>query len=403
MGSRKLGCLAAAVMTLTLAGGAFAAECQTQGTFPAWLEGFKKEALASGISRQALAAAEPALVFDPGTVKADHAQGVFNQSFLQFSDRMISKYRLTKGLALIKQNKALFDRIEEKFGVPAPVIVAFWALESDFGAVQGNFPVLKSLATLAYDCRRPEQFRKEMMAALQIIQRGDLQPSAMIGSWAGELGPTQFVPSHYVEFGVDFDGDGKVDLVHSTPDALATTANFLKSLGWQKGQPWLQNVRVPDQMPWEKSDLTIQLPRAQWAKYGITDANGKPLPADDVKASLLLPMGRLGPAFLAYQNFQVYLQWNQSLVYSTTAAVLATRIAGAPAIARGNDTVTVLSLEEVKALQRALAKRGYNVGEIDGKLGSGTRAAVKSEQVKLGLPADGYPDADLLAKLHDGA
>jgi len=273
-------------------------------------------------------------------------------------------------------------------------------LESDFGQVQGNFPVLKSLATLAYDCRRPDQFRQELMAALKLIQRGDLQPSEMIGSWAGELGPTQFVPTHYLQYGVDFDGDGRVDLPHSTPDALATTANFLKSLGWQAGQPWLENVRVPESMPWEKADLTVQLPRSQWAKWGVTDAGGKPLPADDVKASLLLPMGRLGPAFLAYQNFQVYLQWNQSMVYSTTAAVLATRIAGAPAIARGNDTVTVLSLNEVKDLQRLLAKQGYDVGEIDGKLGSGTRAAVKAVQVKLGLPADGYPDADLLSRLH---
>ena len=397
---RKLGLLTASVVSLMLAGSAHAADCQTQGTFQAWLAGFKTEALANGISRQALSAAEPSLVFDQGTVNADRQQGVFNQSFLQFSDRMINKFRLTKGQALIKQNKGLFDRIEEKFGVPAPVIVAFWALESDFGANEGNFPVLKSLATLAYDCRRPEQFRKELMAGLQIIQRGDLQPSEMIGSWAGELGPTQFVPSHYVQYGIDFDGDGRVDLVHSTPDALATTANFLKSLGWQAGQSWLQNVKVPDSMPWEQSDLTIQLPRSQWAKWGVTEVSGRPLLGDDVKASLLLPMGRHGPAFLAYQNFQVYLQWNQSLVYSTTAAVLATRIAGAPAIARGNDTVAVLTLAEVKELQRALAKRGYLVGEIDGKLGSGTRAAVKAEQVKLGLPADGYPDAELLARLN---
>ena len=397
---RKIGFLLA---TLLLSGAAEAAECKNTGSFPAWLAAFKKEALAGGISPDAYAAAEPSLVFDQGTINADHQQGVFNQSFLQFSDRMISKYRLTTGQGLIKKNKALFDKIEAKFGVPAPVIVAFWALESDFGQVQGNFPVLKSLATLAYDCRRPDQFRKELLAALKLVQRGDLQPSEMIGSWAGELGPTQFVPSHYLDYGVDFDGDGRVDLPHSTADALATTANFLQHLGWQKGQPWLQNVKVPDELPWEQADLTVQLPRSQWAKWGVTDVGGKPLPSDDVKASLLLPMGRLGPAFLAYQNFQVYLQWNQSMVYSTTAAVLATRIAGAPAIARGNDTVTPLSLAQVKDLQQLLAKQGFAFGEIDGKLGSGTRAAVKAVQVKLGLPADGYPDAGLLSRLHGGA
>ena len=388
------------VVSLGLTVAAEAASCQNTGSFPAWLSGFKKDALANGISSQALAAAEPGLVFDQSTIDLDHQQGVFNQSFLQFSDRMVNKFRQQKGQSLIKKNKVIFDRIEQQFGVPAPVIVAFWALESDFGANSGNKPILRALATLAFDCRRSEMFRKELMDALRIVQRGDLQPSEMIGSWAGELGSTQFIPSHYWTYGVDFDGDGRVDLVHSTPDVLATTANFLKSLGWQAGQPWMQNVQVPDEMPWEQSDLTIQLPRSQWSKYGVTDAAGKALPNDDVKASLLLPMGRLGPAFLAYQNFQVYLQWNQSLVYSTTAAYLATRIAGAPALGRGNATVTPLSLAEVKDLQRMLAKRGHNVGEIDGKLGSGTRAAVKAEQIKLGLPADAYPDTALISRLH---
>ena len=387
------------IACIALSATAEAAICQNTGNFGTWLTAFKKEALASGISKQTMAAVDGSLVFDQSTLDRDHQQGVFNQSFLQFSDRMVNKFRQQKGASLIKKNKAIFDRIEQQFGVPAPVIVAFWALESDFGADTGKMPILRSLTTLAYDCRRPEMFRKELTDALRIVQRGDLQPSEMIGSWAGELGATQFIPSHYFEFGVDYDGDGRVDLVHSTPDVLATTANFLKSLGWQAGQPWLQNVRVPDEMPWEQSDLTIQLPRAQWAKYGITDAGGKALPNDDVKASLLLPMGRLGPAFLAYQNFQAYLQWNQSLVYSTTAAYLATRIGGAPAIVRGNGTVTPLAMAELKDLQRILAKRGHDVGEVDGKLGSGTRAAVKAEQVKLGLPADGYPDSDLMSKL----
>ena len=388
------------VTSLVMTATAHAASCQNTGNFASWLTAFKKEALAGGITKQTIASAEPGLVFDQSTLDRDHQQGVFNQSFLQFSDRMVNKFRQQKGAALIKKNKAIFDRIEQQFGVQAPVIVAFWALESDFGADTGKLPILRSLTTLAYDCRRPEMFRKELTDALRIIQRGDLQPPEMIGSWAGELGATQFIPSHYFEFGVDFDGDGRVDLVHSTPDVLASTANYLKSIGWQAGQPWLQNVRVPDEMPWEQSDLTIQLPRSQWAKYGITDAAGKALPNDDVKASLLLPMGRLGPAFLAYQNFQAYLEWNHSLVYSTTAAYLATRIAGAPALGRGNGSVTPLSGPELKDLQRVLAKRGHDVGEIDGKLGAGTRAAVKAEQIKLGLPADGYPDADLVSRLH---
>ncbi len=394
---RSLGVCLFSLALATSAGAA--ARCQNTGNFNTWLGDFKKEALASGISKGTLAAAEPLLNFDQKTIDRDSQQGVFNQTFLQFSDRMVNKFRLNKGQSLIKQNKALFDKIEAQFGVPAPVIVAFWALESDFGADTGKMPILRSLTTLAYDCRRPDMFREQLMAALKIVERGDLQVSEMIGSWAGELGATQFVPKHYVDFGVDFDGDGRVDLVHSTPDVLATTANYLKSLGWKAGQPWIETVKVPDQMPWEQSDLTIQQPRSQWAKWGVTASGGKALPADDVKASLLLPMGRLGPAFLAYDNFQAYLQWNQSFVYSTSAAYLASRIGGAPVLIRGNGEVTPLSGDTVKELQRMLAKRGFDVGEIDGKIGSGTRAAVKQTQLKLGLPADGYPDAALLDKL----
>ena len=394
---RSLGVCLISLALATSAGAA--ARCQNTGNFNSWLTDFMKEALASGISKATLAAADPLLNFDQKTIDRDSAQGVFNQTFLQFSDRMVNKFRMSKGASLIKQNKPLFDKIEAQYGVQAPVIVAFWALESDFGADTGKLPILRSLTTLAYDCRRPEMFREQLMAALKIVDRGDLQVSEMIGSWAGELGATQFVPKHYVNFGVDFDGDGRVDLVHSTPDTLATTANYLKSLGWKPGQPWIETVLVPDEMPWEQSDLKIQLPRSQWAKYGVTAAGGKALPADDVKASLLLPMGRKGPAFLAYENFQAYLEWNQSFVYSTSAAYLASRIGGGPALNRGNGEVTPLSADAVKDLQRMLAKRGFDVGDIDGKIGSGTRAAVKETQLKLKLPADGYPDAALIDKL----
>ncbi len=393
---RSLGVCLFSLLLATSAGAA--ARCQNTGNFNSWLADFKTEALASGISKRTWAEAEPMLGFDQKTIDRDSQQGVFNQTFLQFADRMVNNFRLKKGQSLIKQNKAMFDKIEAQYGIPAPVIVAFWALESDFGATTGKLPILRSLATLAYDCRRPDMFREHLMSALKIVERGDLQVSQMIGSWAGELGGTQFVPSHYLNFGVDFDGDGRVDLVNSTPDTLASTANYLKSLDWKAGEPWLETVKVPDDMPWEQSDLKIQLPRSQWAKWGVTGASGS-LPADDVKATLLLPMGRKGPAFLAYENFKAYLEWNQSFVYSTSAAYLATRIAGGPVLLKGNGEVTPLELGEVKELQTMLTKRGFDVGEIDGKVGSGTRAAVKQTQLKLGLPADGYPDAALLAKL----
>ncbi len=299
----------------------------------------------------------------------------------------------------MQQHKALFARAEKEYGVPAAVITAFWALESDFGAGMGNKPVLRSLATLAYDCRRSEMFRAELLAALKIIDRGDLSASEMIGSWAGELGQTQFLPTHYFNHAIDWDGDGRRNLLKSPADVIGSTAAFIKSLGWQAGKPWLQEVRVPANLAWDQADLAIQHPRSQWAKWGVTAADGRPLEADDLPASLVLLMGRNGPAFLAFDNFQAYLKWNQSLNYAVTAAYLATRIAGAPAMSRGRGAIAELQYNQVMELQSLLNKRGFPVGEPDGKLGAGTRAAVKAAQIKHGLPADSYPTAELIERL----
>jgi lytic murein transglycosylase len=388
-----------ALLAGVLAANSASAACRNAGNFPQWLEAAKREALAQGISPTTLLAAAPYMTFDSATVQKDRGQGVFTQTFLQFSDRMVASYRLQKGASLIQAHAAIFARIEKQYGVPAPVLVAFWGLETDFGANIGNLPTLRSVTTLAYDCRRPELFRKELFNALRVIQRGDLAPSQMIGPWAGELGQFQFLPSHYYDYAVDFDGDGRRDLLHSVPDALASAANLLANHGWQRGQPWLREVRVPTTMPWEQADLTIQLPHSQWAKWGVTLANGQPLPGDSVPASLILPMGRNGPAFLAYPNFKAYLEWNQSLVYSTTAAYFATRLNGAPAAHRGNGPVPVLSAAQIRELQQQLTRLGYKIGEVDGKLGLATRAAVKAVQLKLGVPADSYPSPDLVERV----
>jgi lytic murein transglycosylase len=334
-------------------------------------------------------------------VNIDRGQRVFTQTFLEFSDRMAAAYRIQRGAALIKTYAPVFAKIDTQFGVPAPVIVSFWALESDFGANMGNYRTLSALASLAYDCRRADRFRAQLFDALRLIQRGDLRPSDMVGSWAGELGQTQMMPSEYYQFAVDYDGDGARNLLRSAPDVLASTANYLVGLGWRRGEPWLTEVRVLATLPWQQADLDVKLPRSKWAAYGVTLADGRPLPADDLPASLLLPMGRFGPAFLAYDNFRVYLQWNNALVYSTTAAYLATRIAGAPALHRGN-TPAPLAFADVKALQVTLTRAGYDVGAIDGFLGLKTRQAVKAMQVKYNLPADSYPTTELLARMRGG-
>jgi lytic murein transglycosylase len=284
------------------------APCRTSGSYESWLAAFEREAAAKGISQRAIAAAAPALTYDQRIVNIDRGQRIFTQTFLQFSGRMAAAYRIQRGQALIKANAPTFARIEQQYGVPAPVIVSFWALESDFGANMGNYRSLSAIASRAYDCGRSDRFRAQLFDALRLIDRGDLASDDMIGSWAGELGQTQMMPSEYFKYAVDFDGDGKRDLVHSVPDVLASTASYLAGLGWKRGEPWLTEVRVPNNLQWEQADLSVAQPRAKWAPSGVTLADGRPLPADNLAASLLLPMGRFGPAFLVYPNFQVYLQ-----------------------------------------------------------------------------------------------
>jgi lytic murein transglycosylase len=379
----------------------WAASCHKEPTFQAWVQGVAAEAKAGGASQRAINDALGNVVFDPAIVKKDRAQGVFTQDFLQFSDRMVAGYRLTNGKANIGKLKTVFDRIEKQYGVPAPVLTAFWGLETDFGAFNGDGPTLTSLATLGWDCRRPDLFRKQLLAAIKIINRGDLSAAQMRGPWAGELGQLQFIPQRYWDFGVDFDGDGRVDLLHSSADALASAANYIKSLGWHRGEPWLQEVLVPNNLPWDQADIANKLPLSQWAAWGVTLANGKPLPTKGPDAALHLPMGRNGPAFLAYPNFDVYLDWNNSLVYSTTAAYFATRLAGAGPVHRGSG-VDLPTVAEIKEIQTLLAKRGFDVGKADGIIGAATRAAVKQMQIKYGLPADSYPSPELLDKLRAG-
>ncbi len=379
------------------------ANCRNTGSFEAWLADFRKEAAAEGISQRAISSALDGIVLDQSVISRDRRQGFFSQSFLDFSAKLATANRVQSGRAQIAKNKAAFDRVDKEFGVPAPVITGFWALESDFGAGMGKFPILGALATLAYDCRRGPMFRDELKAALKIIDRGDMTPQTMIGSWAGEIGQTQFLPTRYLEHAIDYDGDGHPNLFANPTDIIGTTANYMTHLGWRRGEPWIEEVDVPEKLAWEEADLTIKHPRSQWATWGVTRRGGAALPNDSLPASLLLPMGRFGPAFLAYPNFDVYLQWNQSLNYATTAAYLATRIDGAPAMSRGSPGIPVLTPEESKELQRLLVKRGFDVGEIDGKIGLKTRQAVKVVQQKLGFPADSYPTPELLSAMRGGA
>lgn len=391
----------ACTLSALMAGDAYA-ECQPPSKFRSWLAGVKKEAAAMGISKNAIRTLD-GLDYDKRVIARDRAQSTFSLTFLEFQGKLISGGRMNKGKALMQQYGRIFSQVESKYGVPPEVITAFWGLETDFGGYMGDFHTIRSLATLSFDCRRPEKFRPQVFAALQILDRGDMTEDEMIGAWAGEIGQVQFLPADFLESGVDADGDGRVDLRSSIPDVLHSAANLLINHGWQPNQPWLQEVRIPRDMPWQEADIAIQHPRSQWAKWGVKSPSGKPIKADKLGASLLLPMGRNGPAFLAYPNFtRVYLKWNESLIYSTTAAYFATRLAGAPPVGKGNGPVDALDYEQIKELQKLLSRRGYDVGEIDGKLGAMTRAAVKDVQIKLGIPADSWPTGELLARLRRG-
>ncbi len=373
------------------------AACPSPAGFNRWLQQFKQEAAAQGISKRTISAALNGVRYDPAVIRKDRAQGVFAQNFLQFSGRMVGGYRQKQGAAQLRKYAPVFARIKKQYGVPGPVLVAFWGLETDFGKVMGKMQTMQSLATLSFDCRRPEEFRVQLLDALRVIERGDLSPAQMRGPAHGEVGQFQFQPTNYYKYAVDFDGNGRRDLIRSAPDSLASAANYLRSIGWQPGQPWLEEVIVPADLPWDQADVTIKKPRAFWAQHGVTYRNGKALPADTLPASLVLPMGRKGPAFLAYPNFDIYLEWNQSLVYTTTAAYFATRLGGAPPLKRGR--AQAMSAAQTKEVQRSLAKLGYDVGKIDGVIGAGTRRAIRTMQIQYGLPADGYPSQALLARL----
>ncbi|MCQ8783950.1 lytic murein transglycosylase [Mangrovibrevibacter kandeliae] len=390
--------LAATVALLAGSASLAVAAPQCGGSFDAFLDGVRAEARADGITEPAIDEATAAMHLDQKVLSRDRGQGVFTQTWGEFSKRMISNNRLERGQANLKKYASLFRTIEAQTGVPGAVITAFWGLETDFGAVLGDFDTLPALATLAHDCRRPEMFRPHLIAAIRLVEAGYTRPSEMKGAWAGEIGQTQLLPEEYLQFGTDADGDGKIDLRNSSPDALMTTGKYIASLGWRKGEPWLEEVRVPANFPFDRAALVSKEPRSEFASLGVTKANGAPLESDAVPASLVLPMGRGGPAFLAFPNFDVYLTWNKSLVYTLTAAYFATRLDGAPPVDMGSPEPG-LGGDDMKRLQQKLAAKGYDVGEIDGILGEGTRGAVRKEQIRLGLPADGWPTQKLLGAL----
>ncbi len=381
--------------TMALAPSATAAPCG--GPFPDFVREMKREALGRSHDPQLVERFFAGAQRDPEVIRADRRQGVFRLDFIEFSRRVISRYRLDLGRRYGRELDALFGRIERDYGVSRGILLALWALETDFGQVQGDFNTRNALLTLAHDCRRPALFRPHLFAALELFRRGDFDPAGTRGAWAGEIGMVQMLPGDVLEHGVDGDGDGHVRLHSSRADALTSAARLLRGFGWRPGEPWLQEVVVPETLDWSLTGTDKTLSVARWKRMGMRARNGA-LAADGMRASLLLPMGRKGPAFIAYPNFHVLFEWNGSFVYVTTAAYLATRMEGAPRYDPGTPE-PMLTPEEMKLLQTRLRRRGHDVGAIDGILGRKTRAAVQKEQRRLGLPPDAWPTRELLERL----
>ncbi|MFV1530169.1 MULTISPECIES: lytic murein transglycosylase [unclassified Phaeobacter] len=373
------------------------AQAQCGGGFRNFVQLMKEEALTGGYDSATVNRFFEGVRQDQSVLKADRAQGVFQKPFIEFSRRLISKNRLDRGLAMARKYDTTFRRIETTYGIDRSVLLAFWAFETDYGAVQGDFNTLNALVTLSHDCRRPELFRPQVFAALELFRQGNFDPRRTTGAWAGEIGMVQMLPGDILENGVDADGDGLVSLKTSAPDALMSGAKMLSHLGWRPGEPWLQQVTIPEDLDLRLSGVHHKQTVGDWRALGVRSRSGR-LAAPGTKAALILPQGHKGPAFLAYPNFDVYFEWNQSFTYVLTAAYFATRLSGAaPYDAGAPDTGLVA--KQMEQLQRKLIARGHDVGNVDGILGAKTRIAVQKEQERLGLPADAWPTETLLSRL----
>lgn len=371
-----------------------------KAAFAEWKQSFAAEARAAGISDRALAALDKAQI-QPRVLELDRSQPEFTQTFWGYVGRLINDRRVEQGRALLQKHGPLLADIEARYGVPGRFLVAFWGLETNYGSTFGGFPVIDALATLAWDTRRSDFFRKELITALRIIDAGHIAPERMQGSWAGAMGHMQFMPSTFAAHATDATGDGRIDIWGSLPDAFASAAKYLSDIGWKGDETWGREVRLPAGFDYNVADGETEKPLAEWASLGLTRIDGGALPVvDGMTATLILPGGARGPAFLVYDNFDAILNWNRSVLYAVAIGHLADRIAGLPPLATPRPADDrPLGRDEVVRLQTLLNDAGFPAGAPDGLVGSGTRAALRAFQRAAGLPPDGYPTPQVLAQL----
>lgn len=383
-----------------LAAGTAAAYSDDPG-FDAWLEGVRAEAAQRGLASAAVQAALANARQIDRVIELDQRQPELTQTFWRYVDARVTEARIAQGQMYLDAYGPLLSAISARWGVPPQVLVAFWGLESDFGRIQGDFEVVSATATLAYESRRGSFFRQQLLAALELIDRGDLAPDVR-GSWAGAIGQPQFIPTTIRAYAVDYDGDGRRDLSGSLADVFASAANFLHASGWNSRAGWGEEVRLPDGFDYLESGLEVEKPVRVWRMMGVRRADGGELDGLDQAATVLLPAGVNGPAFLVRQNFRVILKWNNSVLYALAVGYLADRIAGGgPLVAQRLGDEVPLTRYDVVELQSRLGALGYEPGEPDGIVGEKTRRAIRLYQRSVALPADGYADAGLLFQLRE--
>ena len=385
-----------------VAGGNFAGlpTANGQGSeagFRNWVMAFRPRALAAGVSPGTFDGAMAGAHYQPGIVALDGRQSEFSKQIWEYLDGAVGGARTSTGREMAARHAGTLSAIEARYGVPREVVLAVWGMESNYGANRGSTQIVPALATLAYDGRRGEFFAGELVAALRILQAGDVDNGHLVGSWAGAMGHTQFMPSSFLGHAVDFNGDGRRDIWSSDPtDALASTASYLRQMGWRPGQPWGTEVVLPPGFDYNQTGKSVSRSASQWSAMGVRTMNGTAVPS----GSILLPAGARGPAFLITENFRAILKYNASDSYALGVAYLGDAIAGRPGIRgswpRGDRP---LSSGEKSEIQRQLMARGFDTGGVDGKIGSKTSDAIKAYQRSRGVTPDGYADTRLLALL----
>jgi lytic murein transglycosylase len=369
-------------------------------SFQAFVEDLWPRAQARGVSRQIFDLAFKGVTYDPKIIAHTKTQAEFVKPIWEYLASAVSARRIEQGQAAAQQYESWLAKAQHQFGVDASIVIGIWGLETDFGGFAGSDNVIRALATLAYAHYRGDYFRDELLAALQILQEGDIAPAQMKGSWAGAMGQTQFMPSSFREFAVDFDGDGRRDIWTSAPDAIGSTANYLAKHGWIAGQPWGFEVALPEGFDLKEEDSSHYAPFSAFAERGVKRADGKKLPQSG-EAELLIAAGLKGPIFLVTPNFKVIKSYNNSTSYALGVALLGDRAAGGGGALQATWPVhdRQLSPAQMREVQTRLKKMGYDVGEVDGKIGETVRAALRAYQQKTGQVPDGYPTIAGLMKM----